>query len=1078
MIKKRRLIGSILALSLIINILLPAAGAFAANEGEVKAKSKLQGVTYTMRPDVITMPQGITYELEEEEVLTTTDESDTESIESMALRKGTKASTSDIETKRTKKTIPTKGRVVRSIEEEPRWNMVKDYIPKSITVDSNTSKSLSPRIGTIYYDEANQSVMKVTGSSTTDVLGMTTIPVEQPEISELIENLNIPEQTIPLSNDCISYVNEEVSMMTDIYSQSTDDIESFSTSGRKPMVEIDLSGLDLIDESTDKDHEEEYKAKLKAIDDNPNLNGYAKAQAKEKLKEEEEALEKERESELKYKAKVEITEGTLKIYEPTLTAYAKWGFWGDFKSEASANIDVESDLLIDGDLNISKQVEILIYGYDIDFEIGKFYAGVYLVLGLNGQIDFQIRVQQEGTVRVGVKAVGWLIPMAAYPVVEYNSKKFETAITASGELKLWAHAMPKAGIELFNIKVLSASFRVGLEANVKLELSSASQSVRLWIDMILQLNAVVFGCNIDILDKRFNMYDRTWSHTEGESIGGGTDIKVKQACAYLNLEKVDAMRDIISGTAFRSIVRNKDLVPCSGEDVRIYISHADGTKTDKYVKVNSKGEFVLNTPISPLDRVGAFYSRKDQQYEYKAEIPLTNVQPPYTVTYLFPDAFNSRITGEINGEKYGPDGIALNGDEVKFTKPIDIIIEKPDGSKKSYKVTPNTKGEFALENVELYKGDKILSQLVFEDAKVISEAKNPELGLEIYLDVKKDDENNVISISGAIQNMYGSEPYLGDVYLVGAGSKENSVRKAMEVDDAFGLSQTTSQTTTKGGRVIKGKSSTKQTLDRFKLNIKDNNNTIPIKAFDDFFEGFGDPLNTSIGSTTPGRMNVKNSSSPSSVFEFKDVEYVKLNGVGIRIEHNGVTIYKSIIPAAKMPETPTLEKAVVSPVEAYIEQRINYGYNKDMKSAINKQQRVLQNAMQTETPNVNFTQNNGISYTMSMVSPPPSNGPKEYSFSEGDIKLVAKAGAGSITLTWNELKEGADIKGYNIYRGIKPDGEDLTPITGTPLSSPRYVDKNVKAGVQYYYLCSVVYENGDEFIISNEASAKPRISKR
>ena len=151
------------------------------------------------------------------------------------------------------------------------------------------------------------------------------------------------------------------------------------------MVEIDLSGLDLINESSDKSYKEAFEAKLKAIKDDPNLDGYEKAAAIEKAKEEEKALEKARESELKYKAKVEITEGTLKIYEPTLTAYAKWGTWGDFKAEASANIDVESDLLIDGDLNISKQVEILIYGYDIDFKIGKLYAGVYLVIGLNGQ---------------------------------------------------------------------------------------------------------------------------------------------------------------------------------------------------------------------------------------------------------------------------------------------------------------------------------------------------------------------------------------------------------------------------------------------------------------------------------------------------------------------------------------------------------------------------------------------------------------------------------------------------------------------------------------------------------------------
>lgn len=1075
MIKKPRIIGIILILSLCINMILPATGASATNKGEVKAKSKLQGVTYTMRPDVITMPEGITYELEEEEVETTDDESETNSIESMALRKGKRSETSDEEMVRSKRTTTNRRKIDKAMEEEPRWNSSKDYKPKSITVDSKTNSSLSPKIGKIYFDAANQSVMKVTGNPSTDATGMTTIPVEQPEINELVENLNIPEQTIPLSNDDIGYVNDEVRMVTDIYSQGTDDIESFSSSGRKPMVEFDLAGLDIIDESTDKDYEEAFKAKLKAIDDDPSLNGYAKAQAKEKLKAEEEALENERESELRYKAKVEITEGTLKIYEPTLTAYAKWGTWGDFKAEAMANIDVESDLLIDGDLNISKQVEILIYGYDIDFEIGKLYAGVYLVVGLNGQINFQIRVQQEGTVKVGVKAVGWLIPMAAYPVVEYDSKKFETAITASGELKLWTHAMPKAGIEIFGIKVLNASFRVGLEANVKLELSSELQSVRLWIDMILQLNAEVFGNNINVLDKRFNIYDRTWAHTKGESIDGGTDVTVGSAYAYLELEKVDAMRDIIRGTAFRSETKDKDLVPCSGEDVIIYITHADGSKSDTTVKVNSDGSFVLKTPLTPLDRVGASYSRTDTRYNYKASIPLTNVPLPYNITYLYPDAFNSRITGEINGEKYGPDEIANNGDEVKFSKPIDIIVEKLDGSKKTYKVTPNKSGEFTLEYVELYRDDKVLSQLTFEDAQVISKNKKPELGLEIYLDVKNDEKNRIISITGAIQNMYGSEPYLGDVILIGAGSKDKQVVKATKVGEGLGLPQTS----TTGRKTTKDKSSTKKTLDRFSSNTKDDNNTVSVKAFQDFNESFEHPLETSIGSTTPGKINVKKSSSPSSVFEFNDVEYVKLKGVGIQIEHNGVTLYKPIIPPSSNPQTPTLESAVVSPVEAYIETIINRGFRKDMKSVINNQKRVLLNKMENEKSNITNEQSHGVFYTMSMVASPPSaNQPKEYSFFDGDIKLVAKAGTGNITLTWNELKEGTNIKGYNIYRGTAPDGEDLTPITNTPLSSPKYVDKNVKSGTKYYYLCSVVYENDDEFIISNEASATARLRKK
>lgn len=1060
MFRIRKIIGILMAVFIIFNLITPAVDASAATDGTIKAKSKLNGVTYKMRPDVVTMPKGIDYELEEEEVLTIPEDVDPNDIESMAI--------TEVESVRSKMYIPSDKKTFKKTESKPRWSRTKEYTPKSITVDNATKNTLSPKIGEIYFDAANQSVMKVAGTTTTDASGMTTIPVEQPELSEVVESIKIPEQTIPLTNDDISYVNEEVRMLTDIYSYNVNDIESFAATGREPMVEIDLSGLDLIDESTDKDHEEALKAKLKAIDDDPNLSGYEKAMAKEAAKEEEEALENERESELKYKAKVEITEGSLKIYKPTLTAYADWGTWGDFEAEATANIDVESDLLIDGDLNITKQVEILIYGYDIDFEIGKLYAGVYLVLGLDGNINFQIRVQQEGTIRVGVKAVGWLIPMAAYPIVEYKSKGLETAITASGQLKLWAYAMPKAGLEIFGFKVLSAFFKVGLEANVKLDVSAVSQSVRLWVDVIFQLSAVVFGNNIDILNERSNIYDKTWAHTTGESIGGGTDIKVDSGYAYLNIDRVDAVRDIISGTAYRSEIKDKDLIPCNGEDVFIYITHADGTKSDTVVQVKEDGKFKLSTQITPLDRVGAAYSRTDPQFKYEAVVPHTNVQLPYTLTYLYPDAFNSRITGKINGEKYGPNGIAFDEDEVKYTKPVDIIVEKANRTKKTYHVTPNKSGEFILENIVLNSGDRIESQLVFENAKVVSEIKKPELGLVIFIDVKKDLVNRKMNISGSIQNLYGEDLYLGNVILVGAGTKAQSVVKAKDIGEALGLSSPKNTY----DKTIKGKNTTKQMFARLKPLTKIDSETTKEDAYQNIIKSFEGPIKTTFGPEIPIDIRAKKS-SPSSVFEFKDISYSENIGAYIEIEYHGIKIRKSIIPAPSLPIPPTAQKAVVSPVEAYIDSRINYAYEQDMKSVINKQAIKLQNNAQ----NIDINQNNGISYTMSMIPEPPSGEPEEYYFKEGAIKLDARAGTRSITLSWNAIGDATKVKGYNLYRGTSADAESLTPITSTVLNSTKYVDKKVEAGTKYFYLCSVVYQNSDEFIISNEASAIPRNRK-
>mgnify|MGYP000913099180 CR=1 FL=1 len=69
----------------------------------------------------------------------------------------------------------------------------------------------------------------------------------------------------------------------------------------------------------------------------------------------------------------------------------------------------------------------------------------------------------------------------------------------------------------------------------------------------------------------------------------------------------------------------------------------------------------------------------------------------------------------------------------------------------------------------------------------------------------------------------------------------------------------------------------------------------------------------------------------------------------------------------------------------------------------------------------------------------------------------------------NTTLDTTNIEGYRIYRGLSSGNEELVPITGAmAIKDNKYIDTNVTSGTTYYYLCSVVYKNGDEFIISNE----------
>ncbi|MDE1768930.1 MAG: fibronectin type III domain-containing protein [Thaumarchaeota archaeon] len=109
--------------------------------------------------------------------------------------------------------------------------------------------------------------------------------------------------------------------------------------------------------------------------------------------------------------------------------------------------------------------------------------------------------------------------------------------------------------------------------------------------------------------------------------------------------------------------------------------------------------------------------------------------------------------------------------------------------------------------------------------------------------------------------------------------------------------------------------------------------------------------------------------------------------------------------------------------------------------------------------------NNIISYLSQPVVPTAPSAPQN---------LVAKAGNGQISLSWNQPSSngGSTITGYNVYRGTTPGGEGATPIV-TGLTTTSYTDSGLTNGQTYYYTVTAVNTVGQSSA-SNEASATPQ----
>ncbi len=86
--------------------------------------------------------------------------------------------------------------------------------------------------------------------------------------------------------------------------------------------------------------------------------------------------------------------------------------------------------------------------------------------------------------------------------------------------------------------------------------------------------------------------------------------------------------------------------------------------------------------------------------------------------------------------------------------------------------------------------------------------------------------------------------------------------------------------------------------------------------------------------------------------------------------------------------------------------------------------------------------------------------------------LAAVGGNAQVSLTWNANSE-SDLAGYNIYRGTSSPVSTATPLNGSLLTSPAYIDTSVTSGTTYYYVATAIDTSNNTSTPSNEVNATP-----
>jgi hypothetical protein len=195
--------------------------------------------------------------------------------------------------------------------------------------------------------------------------------------------------------------------------------------------------------------------------------------------------------------------GKLTLIAPKVTG--KYGFWGKYDLKFTAG--EKANVYIKGDAKFKKEVKVPIMGFNIGAgSLGSVSVGVFLVIGIDGNVTFEFQVDQGYTVTLGVKGkTRAYIPVQIKP---YSNVSRYLTVThkIEGQVTAWAGAKAEVSLKIAGKKILEVSVFAGIEATGKWTSSnSVPSTMSLTIDALVKGEGAVFNKSFKLFELRWNL---------------------------------------------------------------------------------------------------------------------------------------------------------------------------------------------------------------------------------------------------------------------------------------------------------------------------------------------------------------------------------------------------------------------------------------------------------------------------------------------------------------------------------------------------------------------------------------------
>ncbi|NLM44908.1 MAG: hypothetical protein GX201_13005 [Clostridiales bacterium] len=562
---------------------------------------------------------------------------------------------------------------------------------KILAVPHSYLEFFAPEKKEIYIDEELGNAFKILRYEGKDEHNNNLYSVEIPDLLEVFSSYEIPEQTVHLTTGNIAYIDPDFELspesgMPKNYIAKANDsvlyedsIVKVTADGNKHILTLKSNvmvfeypfkdkGRNLDKKKLEKDEEEkEYYSDVKGEDNKTNL-----------------------------KVAVRVKEGSSVVVEnPKLNVKMEINpLTSQLDAKFAFDCKATADITLLGELAFNHTLEKCVYGYDIN--LGKVagkekgnaaFVGIFLVLGVNGEINVEVRTMTTGDAEAGFayKSIGWgSLPYYIGPYATFRPASFDMSFTVDGEIHATLACVPQVGVVIWGCELGVLQIWVGFKSSAEFHFQGGggtdteetfSGEGTIDLRAFGELVGYLIGRRYSIFYIELPIFKGEWKI--GQEVSGSGGDGVRKVLPYFQVT-ADAYSNIVEGkVAFSTSGKvntgymGKDIGESAGFEkysngaviVKVYdregilkLEHVTGTDDNGKFSVNYGNLLATDwvevevpeneSPVITLED-GKKFKVAGVSKRIRATVPF--IEMDFNV-----DTLNDVITGWVSGDYTGP----------------------------------------------------------------------------------------------------------------------------------------------------------------------------------------------------------------------------------------------------------------------------------------------------------------------------------------------------------------------------------------------------------------------------------------